>query len=331
MEIHTHDANPQTAEPAESTPIDVPGVRGRARRGTVRAEWGTLIGPAGRIKIVVLGVLLLILFLDPLLGAVGKWYSAPDWSHGFLIPLFSLYFLHQRRDALAKAPIRTNWLGLVLILVFLGGYIYSIYPLQMGYTKQLAFLGVLGGTVLLCCGWRVLMVTWLPILYLIFAMPIPVRIYRELTGPMRRLASEVSAVALNFIPGMEVEARGVVLDVSYNGQQFPLSVAEACSGMRLTMAFLALGVAMAYLSDRPTWHRVVLVLITLPTALFCNCIRVTLTGVLYVLVDPIFASGTFHTVLGLLMLPLAFGIYWLVASVLGSSLYLEEPSSEAGP
>ena len=112
-------------------------------------------------------------------------------------------------------------------------------------------------------------------------------------------------------PRLEATASGVVIDVVYKGIQIepPMDVAEACSGMRLLMAFLALGVAMAYLHYRPFWQRIVLLLSTIPIAILCNIIRVTITGFIYVLISPKYAQGIYHDMLGMAMLPLAFGLY----------------------
>ena len=122
---------------------------------------------------------------------------------------------------------------------------------------------------------------------------------------------------------------GVVIDVVYQGQRLEpaLDVAEACSGMRLLMAFLALGVAMAYLHERPGWQRVVLLVSTAPIAVFCNVVRVTVTGFLYVLVGQQYAQGVYHDLLGLAMLPLAFGLYGLLAWFL-ASLFIDEDAEK---
>lgn len=306
--------------------------RTRARRSAEAAiTWDRIIGTSGWIKIATLGGLFAWLYFRELRFMLNTWIGDGNWSHGFIIPLFSLYFLHQRRERLlaAQTQRRTNWLGLGLVLVSIFGYMISIYPLKMGYPKLLALLMTLFGLVLFCCGWSTIKVAWLPILYLFFAMPIPARLYEQLTIPMRKWASQIAVVVLNLVPGMDLTARGVVIEGLYKGQEINLSVAEACAGMRLMMAFLALGVAMAYLSDRPYWHRIILVVSTLPIALFCNFMRVIITGLLYATVDPMFAQGGFHTTLGLLMLPVAFFLYWVIAEIL-NRIY-EEVEEEESP
>ena len=97
--------------------------------------------------------------------------------------------------------------------------------------------------------------------------------------------------------------------------------------MRLLMAFLALGVAMAYLHERPLWQRWALLGVTVPIAVLCNIVRVTATGFLYVFVHPRFTQGGYHDLLGLAMLPLAFVMHGFVAWLMNS--LWEEESDEA--
>ncbi len=136
---------------------------------------------------------------------------------------------------------------------------------------------------------------------------------------------------MNVVSGMEATADGVIIDVIYNGQRLepPLNVAEACSGMRLLMAFLALGVAMAYLHYRPIWQRLILLAVTIPIAIFCNIIRVTITGFIYVLGNPEYAQGIWHDFLGMAMLPLAFLLYgfiaWFMENIFTEESDLHEP------
>ena len=135
---------------------------------------------------------------------------------------------------------------------------------------------------------------------------------------------------LNLVGELDATASGVVIDVMYKGQRLEpaINVAEACSGMRLLMAFLALGVAMAYLHYRPMWQRLILLASTIPIAIFCNIIRVTATGFIYILIDPKYAQGAYHDLLGFAMLPLAFCLYGSLAWFI-SSLFIEETAQGA--
>jgi exosortase len=188
----------------------------------------------------------------------------------------------------------------------------------------------LGALVLFLGGWGLAKHLWLPVVYLVFAVPLPNEYYFMLTHPMQKLAATVAAATLSLVSGVEAAANGVVIDVIRNGQPVepPLNVAEACSGMRLLMAFVALGVAMAYLHYRPLWQRLMLLASTVPIAILCNMVRVTVTGFIYIFGNPVYAQGFYHDALGIAMLPLAFALYGLLAWFM-SSLFVEEVEDAA--
>lgn len=304
--------------------------------------------PQGSVKILLVAGLLAWLFHREIRDLVHLWATDPDWSHGFLIPLFSLYFvnrrraeilgleyvrdplgdlLHGRRPArLPSGATRPNYLGLALLLAVLALYAFNVVsPSGYAYLRPISMIAAVGAVVLFLGGWRLLRHTWLPIAFLVFAVPLPRRYYVGLTMPMRHLAATVATALLNGVPGLDATATGTIIEIMYRGQRLEpaLDVEAACSGMRLLMAFLAMGVAMAYLHDRPTWQRAVLLLSTVPIAVMCNIIRVTTTGFLYVLAGPGYTQGVYHDVLGLAMLPLALGLYGLLAWFM-SSLFVED-------
>jgi exosortase len=282
------------------------------------------------IKIIIIGGLFVYLFYNEIETIVEKWITDSSWSHGFLIPLFSLYFINQAKNEILNLHTRPNYLGLFFMICGIIFYPLNIVHLQYGYFRPLGMIATLGAIVLFLGGWGLIRYTWLPITFLVFAIPLPTRYYVMLTMPMQKLAAEVTGVLLNLVSGMEATVTGVVIDVIYKGQRLdpPLNVAEACSGMRLLMAFLALGVAMAYLHYRPIWQRVVLLVSTIPIAIFCNIVRVTATGFIYILIDPKYAQGIYHDLLGMAMLPLAFGLYGILAWFI-SSLFIDEDAEVA--
>jgi len=291
-------------------------------------QWRRL-GVHNYIKILIIAGLFCFLFRNDIEGIVNRWLTDSSWSHGFLIPLFSLYFINQKREEIlrcaANNEFRPNYLGLVLLVFAILFYPFNIVHLQYGYLRSIDMIATLGAIVLFLGGWILVKHTWLPVAFLVFAVPLPERYYRELTIPMRQWAATVAGGLLNLVPELEAAANGVVIDVFYKGMPLepPLDVAEACSGMRLLMAFLALGVAMAYLHYRPLWQRIILLVSTVPIAIFCNIVRVTVTGFIYVLIHPKYAQGIYHDMLGMAMLPLAFGLYGALAWFM-SSLFIDE-------
>lgn len=284
------------------------------------------------IQIFALGAVFVWFFAHDLRGMIHRWSTDASYSHGFLIPFFSLYFLHQKKNSiLGQSNYNPNWFfGLALLLLCLIMYPLNIVQFKFGYGQPILMIATLLAVIFFLGGWKLLRYTWLPAGYLFFAVPLPERLYAQITIPLRKLAAEISVMVLNLIPDLKASASGVVIDVIYKGKPLvpALDVAEACSGMRLLMAFVALGVAMAYLHERPVWQRLILLASTIPIAVLCNIVRVTLTGFIYVLWDPRYAQGVYHDMLGLMMLPLAFGLYGLLAWLM-SNLYTDE--EEATP
>jgi len=289
-----------------------------------RTGWRAL-DPSVYVKITLIAILLCWFFRHEIDNVVSRWATDPSWSHGFLIPLFSLYFLSQHARRIVTLKPKVSYLGLVLLIGCFVFYALDVVHFGIAYFQPLTLIAAIGATVLFLGGWRLVRYTWLPIMYLVFAVKLPDRLYTGLTIPMRMLAAKIASALLSLVRGLEATAGGVVIDVTYNGKQMdpPLDVAEACSGMRLLMAFLALGVAMAYLHYRPVWQRLVLLASTIPIAILCNIVRVTVTGFIYVLGNPKYAQGIYHDLLGMGMLPLAFGLYGALAWFM-SNLFLEE-------
>jgi exosortase len=310
-------------------------------------RWGEL-GLHTYIRIAILAALFCLLFRSELQELVHLWATDLNWSHGFLIPLFSLYFIHQRRReilsleyagdpltdllrsrSLGRLPAgstRPNYLGLLLLLSILAFYVFNVVsPSGYAYFRPLSVIAALGAVVLFLGGWRLIRHTWLPIAFLVFAVPVPRRYYEGMTIPLRQISATVATALLNLLPGLDATASGVVIDIVYKGHRLEpaLDVAEACSGMRLLMAFVALGVAMAYLHYRPPWQRAVLLLSTVPIAVLCNIVRVTVTGFIHVFAGPKYTQGIYHDTLGMAMLPLAFVFYGLLGMFM-SSLFIEE-------
>jgi exosortase len=282
------------------------------------------------LKIGIIAILFYLVYHIEINRIVYKWKD-PSWSHGFLIPLFSLYFLHQAKDEILNQKFKPNYLGLFFLICGLAFYPFNVIQLRFNYLSPLSMIATLGAVVLFLGGWKLVKYTWLPIAFLFFAVPLPDRYYRAITIPMRIWAASAASSMLNLVKDLHTTASGVVIDIYYKGVhlQPALDVAEACSGMRLLMAFVALGVAMAYLHERPIWQRLVLLASTVPIAILCNIVRVTAAGFIYVLIDPKYSQGVYHDLLGICMLPLAFALYGFLAWFL-SNIFVEEKLMRPG-
>jgi len=236
-------------------------------------------------------------------------WQTPDWMHGFLIPVFCLYFVNMKRRELLTGEHRGSLAGLVVMALSVGAYAGSIWA-KVGYSQDLSMISFLCGLVLCVRGWRSLRAAAFPIAFLALAIPPPDRLYKEITQPLQQMAAAVGVSILNILPGAEVERTGINVTFFMNsGHKGEFAVAGACSGMRSLMAFAALGLAMSFMTRRPVWHRVVIAILVVPVALLCNFLRVVITGAFQMYQYGDLASGTPHSLLGFGMFGLGLAIY----------------------
>jgi exosortase len=241
-----------------------------------------------------------------------------DWGHTLLIPAIAGYFVYRNRARLLERPFRPAWTGAALVVVGIGAYMLCAMGPPTLRHHNLLGAGVattVFGLVLMLTGFRAMIWLWFPLLYLfVFGQTLSNRLMNIVTFKMQDIAA-MGSHQIMVVIGMDVERLGNTLTIMHAGREIPLNIAEACSGMRMLMAFLALGVAMAYTGLHRHWQRVVLVIMGVPIAIFVNMLRVVTLGLLSIK-DVDFAAGDFHTFIGLIWLVPAFlmflGVMWIV-------------------
>jgi len=251
-----------------------------------------------------------ILYFTVFKSLVYDWINLPDFSHGFFIPLISLYIVWERIDKLDNAPIKPSNYGLGII--FLGLVFFFIGNLGgESFSLRFSFLIVLTGIVVFLLGWDVFKILLLPILFLIFMIPLPSVIMVNITFPMQLFASNVAEQSLQLF-GIPVLRDGNVIHLADTS----LEVAEACSGIRSLISLLALGTIFAYFTKKMLWQRALLIFLCFPIAIFVNAFRVSATGVLANYYGISVAQGFFHDFSGYLLFLVAFVLMVVVGVIL---------------
>src|SRR5262245_7603286 len=209
-----------------------------------------------------------------LLSLVGRWSRQEEYSHGFLIPLVVGWMLWSRRDALIASIGEPSWSGPLAIafasLMLVIGDLSAFFLLL-----HLAFVLALIGVVLAFGGTSLLRVTFIPIAFLIFAIPMPYFVDAELSWRLQLVSSELGTYFIRLF-GIPVYLTGNVIDLGI----YKLQVAEACSGLRYLYPLLSLGFLAAYMFQAPLWQRVVVFLSTIPITIVMNSARIGMVGVL---------------------------------------------------
>jgi exosortase len=230
--------------------------------------------------------------------------------------------------------------GMVLLLDWsigttlfgLGVYVYGIYPGQNDYIKDMGMITTLFGVVLMIYGWRVMRIAWFPIVFLICAIPWPGLVYSWVAEPLQQLAANVAVLVLKST-GVEALCSGTKIIIQSAGPLKPariLNVAEACAGMRSLMTFITVGGAVAFLSPRALWQRIIIVISAIPIAIFCNVMRISGQGLLDHYVSPEWSESFAHQFVGMVMLLPAFFLILGVAYAV-DKIFIEEADDTPPP
>lgn len=220
----------------------------------------------------------------------------------------------QRIDRNRHAALAMRAAGLI-ILVMAVVFRWQAVESRIHYFVEISLVGVLLGGVLAVFGFRAFRVAWVGLAFIVLAMPWPERVYVTLAGIPQTWAA-IMAQRLMGLVGYTVGREGNVLQV-LPGPEGRLAVAEACSGMKILFAFVALSVVYAYISPRRPWRRVVAFASSIPIAVVANFTRVFAMALFTRWGYRGITEGMQHMMAGfIIMLPLAFFLLWLEMRVL---------------
>lgn len=270
------------------------------------------------------GVLLVIVVLVfwNLLLAQGKFavrYPS-DWGHTILVPaIVGWLVFRDRRQLQEMQPFQPSWVGLAPLAIGLSFYVISVMG-PSWFTvhhnaRQVGFGLTLFGMALLLFGWKPMRVLGFPLAYgIVFGFTYTDRIIGYFTQQLQDISADGGYLML-VVLGLDVEIAGNTITVWSNGVPNKLNIAEACSGMRMLVAFMALGTLMAYVGLKEWWQRGLLILLGVPVAVFVNMLRVATLGVLS-LWDVGFAGGQFHAFVGFVWLMPAFLVFLGILAII---------------
>ncbi|MGA8492794.1 MAG: exosortase/archaeosortase family protein [Terriglobales bacterium] len=272
---------------------------------------------------VVLVVLIGWLYGSILFHLAKQWSNDANFSHGFFVPLFSLFVLWQDRERLAREPRHPSSWGLLMVVFALAVLVAGVLGAEL-FLSRVSLLLLIAGLVIFFRGWHFFLAVLFPWAFLFLMIPIPEIVFSQITFPLQILASKVAALLLPLL-GVPVLREGNIINLP----AMPLEVVEACSGIRSLLSLVTLASIYGYLVESRTWIRVALVLASIPIAVGANSLRIVGTGLLVQYWDPDKAEGFFHTFSGWLVFVVALAMLFLFHRLLLIGYTHADPGNEA--
>ena len=261
-----------------------------------RVIWGSLL----------IGALMAAIYAGILAKLVTDWWQIPDFSHGFLVPIFSAYLVWTKRAILRKIAVCPSWSGVAVVAAGLLVLFLGVYGAEM-FLSRVSLLILMAGLILSFAGKQFLRELQFPLLVLLLAIPIPAILFSQITFPMQLLASRLASDLLPLF-GVPILREGNVIQLS----SMSLEVAEACSGIRSLMSLFTLSVFFGYFMEKSSMRRTILALASIPIAIAANGVRIFGTGICVQYWNPDKAQGFFHEFSGWVMFLVSLACLFIV-------------------
>lgn len=236
---------------------------------------------------------------------VDRWSMGMWWHiHGFVVFPIAIWLARSRLRSLPPRPPSSSALGFLLLVP--AALLQALDAmLRFEILSAVSMLLAIAGLALLFLGRERTKAIWFPLLFLGFAVPIPLFVARPIHLVLRHVAAAGAAGALDLL-GYGVHRNGLMLEVGSER----IEIADACSGFSTLMALLMVGLLLAYLGRARLWRGALFVLLVFPAAAAANVVRCILlsmfiaafgSDILATAVHPISGVVTFAVALGLML------------------------------
>jgi exosortase len=259
---------------------------------------------------------LVVLFAPTAMWLFDRWtLSVWQHAHGLLIPPVVGYYAYQELKSLAGRPRSSSKWGFAFLVPAL-----VLHALDAGMHTQLlsafALILSLPGLSLLLLGAERTRAIAFPLLFLAFALPIPLAFTEQIHWQLRQVITAGTATVVPWF-GIPVFVEGTTLHMANGAVQ----VADACSGFSTLYAAIAVACLTAY-STRSGSRKALVLLSAVPLAIGANLVRVIGLVLLVVWMGPGILDTFVHPLSGILTFALALPIiFWI-----GTDTKPEKPS-----
>ncbi len=253
-----------------------------------------------RVTALVFLTLLAGLYAGILRDLAWQWWDDSNYTHGFLVPIFSGLLIWQRRKQLATLPEKGSWTGLPVLFAGVGALLLGEIGAE-NFLMRSSLIMILVGLVLFHLGRESFRVLAFPLLFLFFMVPLPATLFYAVAFPLQNLAARNAAWTLDTL-GVPVLLDGNIIHLTKQS----LGVAEACSGIRSLISLLSVSVGWAALTLSGFCAMAIFVAAVVPITILANAGRVVVTGLIGQWFGVEYAQGFFHTFSSWLVFVFAF-------------------------
>ena len=260
-----------------------------------------------------------------------KWLNDPQYSHGLLVPFFSAFLLlrYSRDKATTNTPLPIGGPGWLTMfkgffaltkevgaadnrpMPFVGcGLLVAILGLRAA-AGALLFHQLDAASLLLALVAVSLAVGGVPLLkrtgpaiaFLVFMVPLPYELERNVGGPLKTAATISSTFLLQTL-GLPAIRDGNLILID----EVRLGVVDACSGLKMMVTFAAFSVGAVLMMQRSRFEKLMVLLGIVPIAVLTNVLRITATGVSFSGVSDKGMQDFLHDMHGWLMMPVGLAL-----------------------
>lgn len=192
-------------------------------------------------------------------------------SQVLLAPFLAVWLFWVRRTRVRMLLHQRAWIGPIITLAGAAAYILGDALLVVSAWYLGAILMVVGAIVTAFGGG--VLYRFAPAFFvLLFMIPIPGSLRVHIAGPLQTATAGAVEAVFHFT-GMGVTRSGNLLIVNGN----PVTVAEACNGMRMTFALILVTYTYVFSTPMHLWVRLGLFVLSPAIAIACNVVRLVPT------------------------------------------------------
>lgn len=237
--------------------------------------------------------------------AVLSW-PTEEGAQGPIVIATGAWMIWRGREAFGRPD---GWALIAAMLIVPTLIVYGLGRITTIMIVETAALFAIYGLVAVTLfGARWIASLWFPLIYLLFALPLPPNFVTGATQPLKYLISEHAVDMLAHF-GYAVGRSGTTIQID----QYQLLVATACTGVNSMIGITAISILYIYLKHGQNWRLTLpLLLCVIPIGMLLNFLRVTILILKTHYLGDAVAQGFTHKLDGFIMFALAMGFLFLI-------------------